>query len=456
MRTALVLFTRDLRVHDHPALAAAARADHVVPAFVLDRSILSGPFAAPNRVRFLLQSLEDLDRSLRRRGAGLLVRRGDWVTEALRLARESGAETICCSDDVTGYARARLHALGLAARSVGIEVAPFPGVTVVPAGALATTGGGAYRVFTPYHRRWREAPRRPVAPLPRRLSLPPGTAPGPIPGPGDLGVSPGSPGSPGAPAGGESAARRRLRRWLDEGLAGYERGRDDLAADATSRLSPYLHLGCLSPLEVERSASGLPGAEPFLRQLCWRDFFAQALAERPEVAWSDGADQDWRDDEEGLEAWREGRTGYPVVDAAMRQLRHDGFVPNRARMVVASFLTKDLGIDWRVGARHFLDWLVDGDLASNNLNWQWTAGLLPGPNPHRVLDPTRQGHRFDPDGSYVRRFVGELGPVAGGAVHEPWRLDPARRRRLGYPSPIVDHGDAVDAYRARRFGHRAR
>jgi deoxyribodipyrimidine photo-lyase len=194
------------------------------------------------------------------------------------------------------------------------------------------------------------------------------------------------------------------------------------------------------------------GAPPFVRQLCWRDFYHQILAARPDAAWHDyrRAPFSWADDDDAYAAWTEGRTGFPVVDAAMRQLRAEGFVHNRARMITASFLTKDLALDWRRGARHFLDWLVDGDIANNNLNWQWVAGTGTDTNPHRIFNPTVQGQRFDPDGGYVRRYVPELGPVEGGAVHEPWKLPESVRSELDYPDPIVDHRDAIAAYRDRR------
>ena len=192
------------------------------------------------------------------------------------------------------------------------------------------------------------------------------------------------------------------------------------------------------------------GAEPFVRQLAWRDFYHQVLAARPDASWADFRHRGdhWVSDPAGLDAWREGRTGFPVVDAAMRQLLREGYMHNRARMVVASFLTKDLGIDWREGARHFLTWLTDGDVANNNLNWQWTAGTGTDTNPNRIFNPTVQGQRFDPDGVYVRRYVDELAAVpGGGAVHT---LGPIERAAAGYPEPILDHHAAIAEYRARR------
>jgi deoxyribodipyrimidine photo-lyase len=246
----------------------------------------------------------------------------------------------------------------------------------------------------------------------------------------------GSP-SPELPAGGETAGRRKLADWLHSGVAGYDPGHHDLAAGATSRLSPYLHFGCISPLEVARRAGDVAGAAPFVRQLAWRDFFHQLLAARPETAHEDmrpRVDQ-WSSDSEPLEAWKNGETGYPIVDAGMRQLLREGYMPNRARLITASFLVHDLRVDWRAGARHFFDWLVDGDVANNVGNWQWVAGT--GANPRRgwALNPLRQAHRFDPDGAYVRRYVPELAAIEGRAVHEPWKL---RENATEYPTPIVD------------------
>ena len=208
-----------------------------------------------------------------------------------------------------------------------------------------------------------------------------------------------------------AAGRRRLDAWLDDGLARYVELADDLAADATSRLSPYLHFGCVSAGEVVARALEREGAEPFVRQLCWRDFNHQLLAARPELARDDLRPRSaaWRDDDEGFEAWREGRTGYPLVDAGMRQLMAEGFMHNRARLVAGSFLTKHLGIDWRRGAEHFFEQLVDGDVANNTANWQWVAGTGTDTRPNRRLSPSRQAERFDPDGAYVRRYLPELG-----------------------------------------------
>jgi deoxyribodipyrimidine photo-lyase len=218
-------------------------------------------------------------------------------------------------------------------------------------------------------------------------------------------------------------------RWLADGLHRYEQEADMLAADATSRLSPYLHFGCLSPREVVRRAREHAGAAPFLRQLCWRDFFLQLLAANTGTTHQDlrPRDVEWNEDPDAVARWREGHTGYPIVDAAMRQLAQEGWISNRARLVAGSFLTRTLGVDWRAGARVFFDLLVDGDVANNIGNWQWVAGTGANPRPNRPLSPIRQAARFDPQGDYVRRYVPELAQLPGATVHEPWRASRALR-----------------------------
>jgi deoxyribodipyrimidine photo-lyase len=237
--------------------------------------------------------------------------------------------------------------------------------------------------------------------------------------------------------GGETEGRR-LTTFLSRQLDSYRQEPDDLAADQTSQLGPYLHFGCVSPLELaERGGSN----DAFVRQLCWRDFYLQLLAAHPTLPRDDlrRRDGSWRDDDEALDAWRRGETGYPIVDAAMRQLETDGWMHNRARLVVASFLTKQLGIDWRRGAEHFAARLIDGDLASNSGNWQWVAGTGTNPRPNQTFNPIRQALRHDPRGDFVRRHVPELGYIPGAAVHTPWSLDHGSR----YPPPIVDQPGAT-------------
>ena len=449
MSTALVLFTRDLRVHDQAALATAVReAEHVIPVFVFDEQLLSGRCSAPNRLAFLRDSLADLDRSLQERGARLVVRRGDVVREVLRLARSRGANAIYMSEDVSAYARRRHARLGQACECERIQLRTFPGVSIVPAGELTPSGGGDhYRVFTPYWRAWSALPRFERAAAPRRVALADGVRAGDLPSLKSLTrLSP----SPELPAGGERAGLTQLKRWLPRGLAEYEERHDDLAADRTSHLSPYLHFGCLSPATVLARTEA--GGEAFARQLCWRDFHHQVLSARPEVPRCDYRPRDdrWRHSKRLTEAWQEAQTGYPIVDAGMRQLAREGFMHNRARLIVASFLTKLLYLDWRVGAAHFDTLLVDADLANNVGNWQWVAGTGNDTRPNRVLNPIRQAHRFDPQGEYVRRYVPELSGVSARAVHEPWRLSAAERRALDYPKPVIDHVAAAEELRRRR------
>ena len=451
VRTVIMLFTRDLRIHDHPALTTAARiASRVVPAFVIDDHLLGNGFARPNRLAFLLDSLADLGESLTSLGARLIIRRGDVVEQTIRLARQTRAEAIFASEDVSAYARRREARLRAAGREAGLDFRTFPGTSVTHPGALRpSTGADHFRVFTPYWLRWRRAALRPLAPAPARLSVPPGLASGRLPRLADLtrGAT-----SPDLPAGGETAGRARLAAWIRSGLGRYADSHDRLAADSTSHLGAHLHFGCLSAREVVARVGGRPGSEEFIRQLCWRDFHHQVTAAFPSIAREDYRPRghQWRDDRRALAAWKAGRTGYPIVDAGMRQLAREGFLPNRARLIVASFLVKDLGVDWRRGAAHFLDLLVDGDIANNSGNWQWVAGTGNDTRPNRIFNPIAQARRFDPRGVYVRRFLPELAGIGDGRVHEPWKLDASILHGLEYPGPIVDHARIAAGLRARR------
>ncbi|HKT84318.1 MAG TPA: deoxyribodipyrimidine photo-lyase, partial [Solirubrobacterales bacterium] len=449
VNAAVVLFNRDLRVRDNPALAAAARAERAVPLFVLDDTLLGSDFAAPNRVAFMLEALRDLDGSLRKVGARLYLRRGDPVKEAIAVARKCGAEELHTSADWSSYAVRREERLRRACGEERIAFRAHPGTTIVSPGAVTPTGGDHFKVFSPFHRAWENVPTRPRAKTPRKLATPPRLAVGRLPALDSL--LRGGP-SPERVPGGESEGRKRMRAFLRDGLAGYEEHHDDLPGDETSSLSPYLRFGCISPLELLGEARSRRGGAAFARQLCWRDFHHQVLAANPSLPSRDYRPRGdrWSRSQRTFDAWREGRTGYPIVDAAMRQLRREGRMHNRARMIVASFLTKDLYIDWRWGARHFWDLLSDGEIANNAGNWQWVAGTGNDTRPNRVFNPIRQAHRFDPQGTYVRRYLPELEPVGGKAVHEPWRLDAGRRRELDYPEPIVDHDDAAAAFLSRR------
>ncbi len=450
MRRGVVLFTCDLRVRDHPALAAAAaRCEQVIPLFVLDEELLEGSCGTVNRIAFLLDCLRDLDASLRTRGAGLVVRRGKLVEEALRTAERFGAGSIDMSADATPYAARRRERLRRACREARVELREHRGPSVLAPGAVTPAGGGHYRVFTPYWRAWIEHPPPGPAPTPRSLRAPPGLGAMRLPPLGSLAAR--GP-SRALAEGGESRGRERLARWLRGGLPGYGSAHDDLAGGHTSRLSPYLHFGCLSARTVLERARVRADAEEFVRQLCWRDFHRQVLADRPDMPSHDYRPRGkrWRRSRRETEAWRAGLTGYPIVDAGMRQLALEGFMHNRARLIVSSFLTKTLQLDWRLGAAHFASLLSDADVANNVGNWQWVAGTGNDTRPNRVLNPLRQARRFDPEGDYVRRHVPELAGVAGGAVHEPWRLPSARRRQLDYPPRIVDHDQAARELRAHR------
>jgi deoxyribodipyrimidine photo-lyase len=229
-----------------------------------------------------------------------------------------------------------------------------------------------------------------------------------------------------------------MDQWLHTRLDAYASRHDDLAGDATSRLSADLHFGCLSPLELALRAQkvGGEGSDAYVRQLCWRDFHAQVTSAFPELPRQDYRPRrsGWSDDPDGLAAWKAGETGYPIVDAGMRQLAAEGYMHNRARLLVGSFLTKELNVHWTAGAQHFFDLLCDGDIANNAGNWQWVAGTGNDTRPNRRFNMIRQAHRFDPDGEYVRRYVPELAGVADGRVHELWAME---RRPRGYPAPII-------------------
>jgi deoxyribodipyrimidine photo-lyase len=380
---AIALFTRDLRVRDNPVLAAArAAGDGVVPLFVFDRTMLERTaHARPHRFGFLCQSLVDLDDSLRDRGAQLVVRRGDWMQEVMQVAYECRAQQVHVARDVSRFARRRLDALEQAATIAGIDVVVHDSVTVMPPDAFAKP----YLVFTPYFKRWLDQPLRQLAPQPRRITMANVVGSNLVPD-----AAP-----PGEWVGGETAGLDVLKRWAAHGLARYGEHRDDLAEEPTSHISPYLHFGCLSPVEVVTRVRTRDGAEPFIRQLCWRDYAAQ-------LTWFGRGlirnERSWRDDPAALASWKEGRTGVRLVDAAMRQLLAEGWMPNRVRMLVASYLVKQLEIDWRAGAAHFMDLLVDGDVANNTVNWQWVVE-------NRALSPARHAERFDRDGVYQSRWL---------------------------------------------------
>ncbi|MGW2235947.1 cryptochrome/photolyase family protein [Streptomyces sp. NPDC001759] len=454
MNVSVVLFTADLRLHDHPPLRAACEAQAVVPLFVRDEGVTGAGFAAPNRLAFLADCLRDLDSGLRERGGRLIVRSGDVVDEVCKVVAETDADEVHMAGDVSAYAHLRERRLRRALEAEGRRLHVHETVTTaVTPGAVTPASSDHFAVFTPYFRQWAQTQLRDTLAAPRTVRVPEGVGSEELPTRSGLSGL-----SEGLATGGEAEGRRRLAAWLRDGVAAYEDRHDDMAGDATSRLSPHLHFGTLSPVELVNRARKVagPGAEAFVRQVAWRDFHRQVLAARPAAATADYRTKHdrWRSERtarEDVEAWKEGRTGYPVIDAAMRQLRHEGWMHNRSRLLTASFLCKTLYVDWRVGARYFLELLVDGDIANNQLNWQWMAGTGTDTRPNRVLNPITQAKRYDPDGAYVRRWVPELAGVDGPSVHEPWKLQGLDRAALdGYPDPVVELSEGLARFKRAR------
>ena len=369
------------------------------------------------------------------------MREGDPRAEIPRIAGELGAEAVLWTSDVSPYARRRDRAVTEALRA---RARPQPGNYVADVSRIRTGEGNPYTVFSPFHRSWLRSERRPVARAPRAIAVPPRLAAGRLPAGTHDGVA------------GEAAARAAARRWLDGPVDRYDELHDRVAG-GTSQLSAHLRWGALSPRALEERAHR---HEPFRRQLAWRDFYAHVMLFD---LGSRRADPPWDRDEDGtlLAAWQDGRTGYPLVDAGMRQLAETGWMHNRARLVTGAFLTKDLHLDWRLGERHFARLLLDGEPAQNDGNWRWVAsvGVDPAPPARRMYNPVLQQRRHDPDGAYVRRWVPELADVPDARLAEPWTMtdDEQRAARCvvgrDYPAPVVDH--AVERRRAlERYGRR--
>jgi len=465
--TALLWFRRDLRVADHPALTLAAREfERVIPVFVFDDALLRGRFASSPRTAFMLGCLRALDTALRDCGSGLVIRHGSPERELVALALETGARAAFWTSDVAPYARARDRRVAIALGDAGVRACPQGGAYVVDVSKPRSHAGKPFTVFSPFHRRWLDIERRTIHRAPSELSaLPSSLRKGRVPTLDALGLDGPKLAEPFCEPG-EPAARRALRRWLDGGLARYADTHDLLAEEGTSGLSPYLRWGCVSAAECEQRAArrGGDGASAWARQLCWRDFYAHVMLANPDNARREFQpryrDLEWVDDDEALEAWRTGTTGYPLVDAAMRQLARTGWMHNRARLVVGSFLTKDLHLDWRLGEAHFEALLLDGEPAQNNGNWQWVSsvGVDPAPYFRRIFNPMLQQRKFDPDGGYVRRWVPELRDVPPERLVEPWTMSDDEQAAAGcvigrdYPAPIVEHAAerrrAVERYQA--------
>jgi deoxyribodipyrimidine photo-lyase len=431
MGNSVLWFRRDLRLRDHPALLAAAHEGPVLALFVLDDA-LRRPSGAP-RLAYLYRTLRALDADLREHGGRLVIRHGHPDNMVPALARELDATAVHVSADFGPYGAARDERVAAALGDVPLVRTGSP-YAVAP-GRVTKAGGDPYQVYSAFYRAWAAHGWRPPARttgsgvewLTARTD--------------ELPADPHLPAGLQLPDAGEAAALATWRAFRRRDLEGYPTGRDRPDLDTTSHLSPHLKLGTIHPRTLLADLG--PGDEVFRRELAWRDFYAAVLHFWPESARKyfrpELAGMRYAQPGQQLQAWQEGRTGYPIVDAGMRQLLAQGWMHNRVRMIVASFLVKDLHIEWTHGARHFMRHLVDGDLASNQHGWQWTAGTGTDAAPYfRIFNPVSQGRKFDPDGDYIRRFVPELAGIAGAAVHEPWLLPGALP---GYPDPIVDHGE---------------
>jgi deoxyribodipyrimidine photo-lyase len=457
----ILWFRRYLRLHDNPALeAAAATGRPIIPLFILDHGPHTRPIGGASRW-WLDRSLRALGAALKSRGAALLLRQGDSEGELRRLIEQTGADAVFMNRLFEPDAFDRDADIAHALAQDGVICRGFNASLLHRPGAVLSGSGAPYRVFTPFLKALlAQLTLPPHTRGPRRIDMPTGLhgddlddwalAPTASDWAIDFDWTPG-----------EAGAAAALSLFLDRALATYAEGRDHPGKPGASRLSPHLHWGEISVGQVvsrgraaaENSRALVPQAEKFVSELAWRDFSAQLLVHFPQM--TDRAFRPefdaiaWRDDPAGLKAWRTGRTGYPIVDAGMRQLWATGWMHNRVRMIVASFLVKDLLIDWREGEAWFWDTLVDADLANNVQNWQWVAGSGADASPFfRVFNPVTQGDKFDGDGAYVRIWVPELAALPDRWLHAPWTA-PADiltkagvRLGIDYPQPVVDHAKA--------------
>ncbi|MCA9691420.1 MAG: deoxyribodipyrimidine photo-lyase [Nannocystaceae bacterium] len=467
MRTIVWFRGKDLRLADHAPLREAARAGEVIPVFVLDPFFFapSRARALPHRMQHLLDALAELAQSIAQRGSRLTLVEGRSVEVIPRLVAELAADRVVAQRWVEPFARERDRRIR---QVLGDRFVLHGGETLLPPGSLRTRGGAPYSVFTPFSRAFAAAASI-AAPLPSPRSLPPlakGLAlrSAALPTLESLGIARNN----AILRGGEQPARRRLQRFLRTAAASYDARRDRMDLAGTSRLSQDLKFGTLSPRQVwtatRRALGDATAADVFLRELVWREFNYSTLWDRPELLTTpfrgDFVGFPWREDAAGLRAWANGETGYPIVDAAARQLLAEGFVHNRARMIAASFLTKHLLIDYRRGEAHYLSHLTDGDWAQNNAGWQWSAGCGCDAQPYfRIFHPVTQGARFDPDGAYVRRYLPALARVPTRYLHSPWTAPDAVLRAAGvtlgrdYPRPIVEHRFARERFLSVATGH---
>ncbi len=408
------------------------------------------------------ECLRELDGNLRERGSQLTLLNERPELALPRLAGKLHAGEVFAAADVSPFSQQRDRAVAQALDAQGATLRLRPGVFVVDDLAAIRTGARTpYTVFTPFHRRWLRESRRPVLGGPDRLPQVPaelasdqGSVLDGLPVLDDLPALGELP-PEGEFTPGETAARQRMLAFVRAGVNGYVELHDAVADDGTSRLSPHLHFGCVSARELESLLPDTDDAQAARRQLCWRDFYGHVLLHHPGNAQAEQQEQlrrriRWTRSMPLFDAWRNGRTGFPLVDAGMRELARTGYMHNRARMVVGSFLVKDMGIDWRWGERWFMRTLLDGDEANNNGNWQWIAsvGVDPQPPARRMFNPTLQQQSFDPGGAYVRRNVPELRVVPDEHLAQPWKMPDQLQREVGcvigvdYPAPVLDHAQA--------------
>ncbi|CAN1526370.1 PhrB Deoxyribodipyrimidine photolyase [Candidatus Nanopelagicaceae bacterium] len=428
-KTSIIWFRRDLRINDHPALLAAIESsDQIIPLFILDKKQIEE--AGSKLLAYMSQSLRKLDESL---GNKLHIIEGDQVEVLSTLIKKYGVEQVHVSDEYERYGAARdarVEAAGITLVRTGSPYAVTPGRVVKP------SDGTPYKVYTPFYKAWCIHGWRAPAVTPKKFNC----------------VEPTSeyrafpdfvmPDGVSVIEAGEEAALKRFKAFTKNGLDSYDENRNFSAIDGTSKMSTYLKFGEIHPRTLLQGLGESKAHDTFRKEIAWREFYADVLFNNPmtDVQYYSEKFAQMRYDKPGaqFEAWCEGKTGYPFVDAAMRQLVLEGWMHNRTRMVVASFLVKDLHLEWQLGERFFSDHLVDYDVASNAHGWQWTAGTGTDASPYyRVFNPIEQGRRFDENGDYIRRYVPELAHLSASEIHEPWLyLDGYSK---GYSERIVDH-----------------